>query len=150
MIDAGFTIAAAKLRSGIVLVHTFDPDPERRAGLAAIGRKAVPVIPNELTRTCHCGLLFVSASPANRAPRCSLSCSSPTSGAVRRSPHKRVTCASGRRRTASESGQRTLNPRVRGSSPWRRTRPDLVLYLFWLHSRGPFRAGGCSTFARLS
>src|SRR6266851_572937 len=24
--------------------------------------------------------------------------------------------------------QRTLNPRVRGSSPWRRTRPDLVLY----------------------
>src|SRR5207248_9724550 len=24
--------------------------------------------------------------------------------------------------------QRTLNPRVRGSSPWRRTRPDLVFY----------------------
>ena len=25
--------------------------------------------------------------------------------------------------------QRTLNPRVRGSSPWRRTRPDLVFLL---------------------
>jgi hypothetical protein len=49
MIDAGFTIAAAKLRSRIVLAHTFDPDLQRRAGLAAIGRKAVPVIPNELT-----------------------------------------------------------------------------------------------------
>jgi hypothetical protein len=90
------------------------------------------------------------AAEQNRAPRCSLSCSSPTSGAVRRSPHKRVTCASGRLRTASESGQRTLNPRVRGSSPWRRTRPELAVFTFPYPGRWPFPGHVCSTFARQS
>src|SRR6202034_1277839 len=35
--------------------------------------------------------------------------------------------------------QRTLNPRVRGSSPWRRTRPDLG----FLHSRSFFACPVC-------
>jgi hypothetical protein len=52
---------------------------------------------------------MVTGEREARAPSCSFSCSSPGSAAVRRSPHKRVTCASGRLRTASESGQRTLN-----------------------------------------
>jgi len=34
--------------------------------------------------------------------------------------------------------QRTLNPRVRGSSPWRRTRSDLGLYLFRVARDGRF------------
>src|SRR5260370_38950650 len=46
--------------------------------------------------------------------------------------------------------QRTLNPRVRGSSPWRRTRTDLVLYPFRSASWRPFRSHVCSTFARQS
>jgi hypothetical protein len=41
-----------------------------------------------------------------------------------------------------------LNPRVRGSSPWRRTRSDLVLYPFWFAPSGPFTAHVCSMFAR--
>src|ERR1700689_1980350 len=46
--------------------------------------------------------------------------------------------------------QRTLNPRVRGSSPWRRTRADLGVY----HFRAIFICPICpyvrSTFARES
>jgi hypothetical protein len=44
--------------------------------------------------------------------------------------------------------QRTLNPRVRGSSPWRRTRTDLVLYLFRAVPRWPFPGHVCSICAR--
>jgi hypothetical protein len=47
MMAAGFTIDIAKINSGTVLAHTFDPDLERRARLAASGR-TVPVIPSEL------------------------------------------------------------------------------------------------------
>jgi hypothetical protein len=36
---------------------------------------------------------------------------------------------SGRCRTGMTAQPRTLNPRVRGSSPWRRTRPDLAFLL---------------------
>ena len=35
------------------------------------------------------------------------------------------TCAIGAGRTSVDSERPSLNPRVRGSSPWRRTRPDL-------------------------
>jgi hypothetical protein len=49
MIAAGFSIDVAKLRSGNVLAHMFDPDLERLAGLAAMGAREVPVVPNELT-----------------------------------------------------------------------------------------------------
>jgi site-specific DNA recombinase len=49
MIAAGFSIDVAKLRSGTVLAHMFDTDLERRAGLAAMGAREVPVVPNELT-----------------------------------------------------------------------------------------------------
>jgi hypothetical protein len=49
MIAAGFSIDVAKLRSGYVLAHMFDPDLERRADLAAMGAREVPVVPNELT-----------------------------------------------------------------------------------------------------
>ena len=45
--------------------------------------------------------------------------------------------------------QRTLNPRVRGSSPWRRTRSDLVCLPSPASSERPFGAGGCSMAARL-
>src|SRR5258707_14465663 len=45
--------------------------------------------------------------------------------------------------------QRTLNPRVRGSSPWRRTRPDLVFLPSPAPSERPLGAGGCSMAARL-
>ena len=102
MIDAGFTIAAAKLRSGIVLAHIFDPDLERRAGLAAIGRKAVPVIPNELTRTCHCGVLFVSASPGEPGSALQFELQF---AHVRRRPPKSTQARDLRQRT-SEDGQR--------------------------------------------
>ena len=46
--------------------------------------------------------------------------------------------------------QRTLNPRVRGSSPWRRTRSDLGLRSLQVFLFGPFHAHGSSTFARQS
>jgi hypothetical protein len=46
--------------------------------------------------------------------------------------------------------QRTLNPRVRGSSPWRRTRTDLGLYPFPMAARSLFPAHVCSMFARVS
>ena len=44
--------------------------------------------------------------------------------------------------------QRTLNPRVRGSSPWRRTRTGLALYPFWVAPRYPFPDHAGSMFAR--
>src|SRR5215469_13980807 len=53
---------------------------------------------------------------------CSSSCSSPASSTVHRGPRRPVTCTGGRRWTCGYAEQRTLNPRVRGSSPWRRTR----------------------------
>ena len=40
--------------------------------------------------------------------------------------------------SVNRTEQRTLNPRVRGSSPWRRTRSDLVLYPFRAAPRWPF------------
>ena len=46
--------------------------------------------------------------------------------------------------------QQTLNLRVRGSSPWRRTHSDLGLYPFRVPSCRPFRGHVCSTFARQS
>ena len=46
--------------------------------------------------------------------------------------------------------QQTLNLRVRGSSPWRRTHSDLGLYLFQALSCRPFPGHGCSAFARQS
>ena len=95
----------------------------------------------------HNGAVTGSARPGLRVA--SFSCSSPTSGTVRRNPYRRMTCTSGRLRTASESGQRTLNPRVRGSSPWRRTRPDLVFLPSLAPLDRPLRAGGCSMAARL-
>jgi hypothetical protein len=49
MMAAGFSIDVAKLRSGYMLAHMFDPDLERRAGLAAMGAREVPVVPTELT-----------------------------------------------------------------------------------------------------
>jgi hypothetical protein len=39
------------------------------------------------------------------------------------------------------SEQRTLNPRVRGSSPWRRTRSDLGFYYSRLFFTRPFCLG---------
>ena len=46
--------------------------------------------------------------------------------------------------------QQTLNLRVRGSSPWRRTYPELVFLLSLYPGRRPFPGHGCSTFARQS
>ena len=46
--------------------------------------------------------------------------------------------------------QRTLNPRVRGSSPWRRTRTGLAFWPSFYPGSGPFSGRGCSTFARQS
>src|SRR5450755_238008 len=46
--------------------------------------------------------------------------------------------------------QQTLNLRVRGSSPWRRTYSDLALYPFRAPSCRPILAHVCSTFARQS
>ncbi len=46
--------------------------------------------------------------------------------------------------------QQTLNLRVRGSSPWRRTRADLVFLLILYPGQWPFPGYGCSTFARQS
>ena len=47
-----------------------------------------------------------------------------------------------------------LNLRVRGSSPWRRTIPDLALCTFWpicgTHGAGPKRANACKKRARLA
>jgi len=57
MINAGFSVSVAKVKSGIVLAHTFDPDLERRAGLAAMGSKEVPAIPKELLGA-HTVLMF--------------------------------------------------------------------------------------------
>jgi hypothetical protein len=48
------------------------------------------------------------------------------------------------------TGQRTLNLRVRGSSPWRRTHSDLGLYPFRVPSCRLFPAHVGSTFARQS
>ena len=45
--------------------------------------------------------------------------------------------------------QRTLNPRVRGSSPWRRTRTDLGFYENQVIFSCPFCPHGCSMFARV-
>ncbi len=44
--------------------------------------------------------------------------------------------------------QRTLNPRVRGSSPWRRTRTDLGIYKNQVIFSCPFCPHVCSMFAR--
>jgi hypothetical protein len=44
--------------------------------------------------------------------------------------------------------QRTLNPRVRGSSPWRRTRTDLGFYRPRSFFMRPFCPRGCSVVAR--
>jgi hypothetical protein len=44
--------------------------------------------------------------------------------------------------------QRTLNPRVRGSSPWRRTRSDLGFYKNQVIFSCPFCPHVCSMFAR--
>ena len=46
--------------------------------------------------------------------------------------------------------QQTLNLRVRGSSPWRRTYSDLGLYPFRALWSRPFPGHGCSTVARQS
>ncbi len=46
--------------------------------------------------------------------------------------------------------QQTLNLRVRGSSPWRRTHSDLGLYPFQALSCRPFPGHGCSMVARQS
>ena len=48
------------------------------------------------------------------------------------------------------AGQSPLNPRVRGSSPWRRIRSDLGLSAFCVISPSLFRVHVCSTFARQS
>jgi hypothetical protein len=45
--------------------------------------------------------------------------------------------------------QRTLNPRVRGSSPWRRTRTDLGFYRSRSFFSCPFCPHVCSMFARV-
>jgi hypothetical protein len=52
--------------------------------------------------------------------------------------------------TGNRTEQRTLNPRVRGSSPWRRTRSDLVFLSSLYPGRMPFPGHVCSTFARQS
>ena len=51
-------------------------------------------------------------------------------------------------RHAVHPGQRTLNLRVRGSSPWRRTRSDLGFYCPRLFFSCPFCPHVCSMFAR--
>jgi len=79
---------------------------------------------------------------------CSLSCSSPRSSAVHGGTRTTVTCTGIRRWTFGYAEQRTLNPRVRGSSPWRRTRTDLGLYLFRAAPRWPFLGHGGSMLAR--
>jgi len=43
--------------------------------------------------------------------------------------YRPVTCMGGRRWTCGNTEQRTLNPRVRGSSPWRRTCTELAFLL---------------------
>lgn len=63
---------------------------------------------------------------------CSLSCSSPASSTVHGGTRRTVTCAGGRRWMCGNAERRTLNPRVRRSSPGRCTRSDLA---FLLHSQ---------------
>ena len=53
-------------------------------------------------------------------------------------------------REKNRTEQQTLNLRVRGSSPWRRTHSDLGLYVFRVLSCRPFPGHGCSTVARQS
>ena len=52
---------------------------------------------------------------------CSSGCSSCSSAGVHRRSPETLTCASALLWTLADSGFRPLNPRVRGSSPWRRT-----------------------------
>jgi hypothetical protein len=56
-------------------------------------------------------------------------------------------CAGGALRAPQRS---SLNPRVRGSSPWRRTRAELVFLLYRYPGRWPFPGHVCSAFARQS
>jgi hypothetical protein len=51
-------------------------------------------------------------------------------------------------REINRTQQRTLNPRVRGSSPWRRTRIDLGFYRSRLFFTCPICLHVCSMFAR--
>src|SRR5260370_17393006 len=67
----------------------------------------------------------------------------PGSGAVRTMV---LTCATAVCGPARMGPDQALNPRVRGSSPWRRTRSDLVLYPFWVPSWRPFRGHVSPTF----
>ncbi len=72
-----------------------------------------------------------------------------------RQPHKMAGPGSYRHRSAADKAeertkQRTLNLRVRGSSPWRRTHSDLGICPFRAPSCRPFRGHACSTFARQS
>ncbi len=66
----------------------------------------------------------------------------------RRSPHGPA--HTGIESTDLIAEQRALNPRVRGSNPWRRTRSDLALYPIRSASWRPFPGHVCSTFARQS
>jgi hypothetical protein len=53
-------------------------------------------------------------------------------------------------RWQANSKQSALNPRVRGSSPWRRTRSELVFFAISFPGQWPFLGRVCSTFARQS
>ena len=81
----------------------------------------------------------------------------PVTGGTTRHPVSRFAVQPGRSQhfpalsdTAYTAEQRTLNLRVRGSSPWRRTHSELGLYPFRALSCSPFRGHGCSTVARQS
>ncbi len=66
----------------------------------------------------------------------------------RQSPHG--TAQTGIESTYLIAEQRALNPRVRGSSPWRRTRPDLCFLPARCCPRYRVHGPGCSLAAHLS
>ena len=70
------------------------------------------------------------------------------SNPIRMARRSLLTSACSQAPLAQLAEQRTLNPRVRGSSPWRRTRTDLGFYKLQVIFSCPFCPHVCSTFAR--
>jgi hypothetical protein len=70
------------------------------------------------------------------------------SNPIRMARRSLLTSACSQAPLAQLAEQRTLNPRVRGSSPWRRTRTDLGFYKDQVVFSCPFCPHVCSMFAR--
>ena len=90
-----------------------------------------------------------SARATAAGPTALLSQASPVvSNPIRMARRSLLTSACSQAPLAQLAEQRTLNPRVRGSSPWRRTRTDLGFYKNQVIFSCPFCPHVCSMFAR--